>query len=332
MVYWQVLYKSGFKGLRAHEPIVENDEAQKAYTFFWKNYLEKHLNLKGNEVYKSSVYSTGQTPEREYFVQPLHDFFVKELDLAYSTFSIFLEYMSDPPIRKWIEKRLAKDPDWFMPHYFWENPGYFFNYSLAFNLPAITLNKLRILLEKYVEFEFAQVPGVGTLVVNTKRADQQILDKIGSIIQENNGVYVAISNLGFRVEFIEQVMPPVWYEYSIPEITNEYFQLEFILSCLADIGDSCLNSTLDDLLKLDYTSDCFYRNWRVLSEVFIENYREKISKCKEREIILLFKKAYLEYVLYGKPTLDLRSALTKYKDTKDLGIVLKEMGEGVYKI
>ena len=124
LVYWMVLQKSGYKGLLAYEPISENKENQEMYTSFWKRYLEKHLSLKDNEIYRSSILIFDGVPDgrKESFQQPLHDFFLEEVGFEENTFRLFLDLLSEPPVRKWIEDRLAKDPDWFMPKYFGKIP------------------------------------------------------------------------------------------------------------------------------------------------------------------------------------------------------------------
>ena len=334
LVYWLVLQKSGYRGLLAYEPISENAENQNVYTSFWKNYLEKHLSLKDNEVYQSSIWIFDGMPDgrKESFQQPLHDFFVKELEFPEQTFSRFTDYLSEPPIRKWIEDRLAKDPDWFMPHYFWKNPGYWAGYFLGFDLPSLTLKRLESLVDG-LGFECGEIPPIGTFLVNTKGADQTTLDRVEAIIRENNGICIPVTNLGFRVEFVDQIKPPLWHEYSNAEITNEYFQLEFDLKCMADFGDSFLNPTIDYLLKKDLNSELFYRNWRVLYQVFSKQNKDKIAQSnKLRDLLGLIQRAYVKYILEGKPKIDLVAVLNNYKVTLDSSKLLQDIENGKYDI
>ncbi len=146
----------------------------------------------------------------------------------------------------------------------------------------------------------AKFPSHGTVLINIKRAEQSVLDKVASIIRENNGICIQFQDLGFRVEFIERVKPPIWYTCSLQDITNEYFQIEFDLNCMADIGDSFLNPTIEYLLKKDLNSELFYRNWRVLYQMFSKQYADKIAKSnKLKELLALMQKANVKYILEG---------------------------------
>jgi hypothetical protein len=334
LIYWLVLQKSGYKGLLAYEPISENTENQEVYTSFWKKYLEKHLSLKDNEVYRSSILIFDGVPDgrRESFQQPLHDFFVKELGFEENTFSFFLDLLSEPPIRKWIEDRLAKDPDWFMPSFFWKNPGYDCRDFLGFDLPSTTLNKLQSLMKDLGEFEYLEIPGKGT-IFGIENADQSVLDKAVAIVREKNGVCVQIEKLPvFRVEFVDRVKPPIWHEYSLQEITNEYYQLDFNLRCMTTAGNYMLESTIDQLLKMNLNSDLFYRNWRVLHEVFTKEHRDKIPQSRLKDLLALIQKAHVKYIQEGKPTVDLVAVLKNYKVVLDSSKLLQDIDKGIYDI
>ena len=334
LVYWMVLQKSGYKGLLAYEPISENSENQKVYTSFWKRYLEKHLRLKDNEIYRSSILIFDGVPggRRESFQQPLHDFFVEELGFYENTFSFFLDFLSEPPVRKWIEDKLAKDPDWFMPQYFWKNPGYWSDYFLGFDLPSTTINKLQPLMKDLGEFEYLEIPGKGT-IFGSEDADQSVLDKAVAIVREKNGVCVQIEKLpAFRVEFVDHIKPPIWHEYSLQEITNEYYHLEFNLRCMTTAGDYMLESTIDHLLKINLNSDLFYRNWRVLHEVFSKEHRDKIPQSRLKDILALIQRAYVKYIPEGKPTVDLIAVLNNYRVTLDSSKLLQDIDNGKYDI
>jgi hypothetical protein len=333
-VYWFVLFKSGCKGLRTHELIIEIPENEKIYTSFWKNYLEKHLSLKINEVHRSKIWISDWNGQREEsYEQPLFDFFVKELGYSENMFYFFLDYLSEPPIRKWIEEKLAKDPDWFMPSYFWKNPGSYGGYFLGFNLPNITLSKLESLVKDLGTFEIGEIPNHGTVLINTKRADQSVLDKVAAVIREKNGVCVQLQDKGFRVEFVERVKPPIWYTCSLQDITNEYFQLEFDLRVMADVGDLYLDPHINYLVKRDLNSELFYRNWRVLYPVFSEQNKEKIAQSKKlRELLELIQKANVKYILEGKPKIDLIAVLNNYKVTLDSSKLLQDIDNGKYDI
>ncbi len=334
LVYWLVLQKSDYKGLLAYEPISENTENQEVYTSFWKMYLEKHLSIKDNEIYRSSIWIFDGVPDgrKESFQQPLHDFFVEELGFEENSFSFFLDLLSEPPIRKWIEDRLAKDPDWFMPQYFWKNPGYWDRYFLGFDLPSTTLNILQPLMKDLGEFEYLEIPRKGT-IFGSDNADQSVLDKAVAIVREKNGVCVQIEKLpAFRVEFVDRIKPPIWHEFSLQEITNEYYQLEFNLRCMTTAGNYMLESTIDHLLKMDLNSDLFYRNWRVLYEVFSKDHRDKIPQSRLKDIIELIQKAYVKYIPEGKPTVDLIAVLNNYKVTLDPSKLLQDIDNGKYDI
>jgi len=334
LIYWLVLQKSGYRGLLAYEPISENAENQKVYTTFWKRYLEKHLSLKDNEVYRSSIWIFDGVPggRKESFQQPLHDFLVKELGFEENSFSFFLDLLSEPPIRKWIENRLAKDPDWFMPQYFWKNPGYYYGYFLGFDLPSTTLNKLQSLMKDLGEFEYLEISGKGT-IFGSENTDQSVLDKAMAIVREKNGVCVQIEKLpAFRVEFVDQIKPPIWHEYSLQEITNEYYQLDFNLRCMTTAGDYMLESTIDQLLKMNLNSELFYRNWRVLYEVFTKEHRDKIPQSRLKDILELMQRANVKYILEGKPKIDLVAVLKNYKVTLDSSKLLQDIDNGKYDI
>jgi len=114
--YWQTLtkYKLGLLGPLYIDMHLTYEEDKKAYTEFWKEHLETFLRFDGTSMQEYEMFHG----EKSWTVKrPLFSLLPKELE------NLLPIYIKDEEAKKWIEKRLEKDPDWFMPHFFWVKLG-----------------------------------------------------------------------------------------------------------------------------------------------------------------------------------------------------------------
>ncbi len=83
-----------------------NKKSLEKYTKFWKEQVGKYF---GSRIIH---------PATKF---PRDDFFPPFLPSELSTLPVFLK---DERVKQWIENRLAKEYDWFMPHLFWVKLGF----------------------------------------------------------------------------------------------------------------------------------------------------------------------------------------------------------------
>jgi len=113
--YWQTLtkYKLGLLGPLYIDMHLTHEEDKKTYTEFWKEHLEKFLRFDGME----SMHDLFKGEKSWTVKRPLFPLLPQELE------NLLPIYTKDEEVKRWIEKRLEKDPDWFMPHFFWVKLG-----------------------------------------------------------------------------------------------------------------------------------------------------------------------------------------------------------------
>lgn len=93
---------------------ITNDENRKLYTEFWKKHLETYLQFQGKQIGYTMFHGEKTwTPQNPLF--PL---------LPHALESLIPIFIKDEEVKMWVEKQLEKDPDWFMPHFFWVKLGF----------------------------------------------------------------------------------------------------------------------------------------------------------------------------------------------------------------
>ena len=114
--YSQTIQKSRYTvlGPLYMDTRITNDEDRKLYTEFWRKHLEKYLQFQGKQIYGYTMFSGEKTWDTP---QPLFPLLPRGLE------SLLPIYIKDEEVKLWIDKQLEKDPDWFMPHFFWVKLG-----------------------------------------------------------------------------------------------------------------------------------------------------------------------------------------------------------------
>jgi hypothetical protein len=93
---------------------LSDEKGIESYTEFWRKHVEKFLRYNG-KMFKAEMYHWGKKSLVE---RPLFHLLPPELE------DLFPVFLNHEEIKKWIEKQLEKEPDWFMPHLVWVKLGF----------------------------------------------------------------------------------------------------------------------------------------------------------------------------------------------------------------
>ena len=117
--YWRITTPLGGTpsvfGLLSLKLNLKGEGKEDAYTKFWKKHLEDFYKFKGITA-KGFAEINGRREETE--ASPLLPPLPSELE------PLFMIQLKDGAIRNWVEGRLEKYPDWFMPHPIWVDLGF----------------------------------------------------------------------------------------------------------------------------------------------------------------------------------------------------------------
>ena len=235
---------------------ITKDEDRKVYTEFWNKHLEKYLQFEGKQIQGYTMFHGEKTWTTKY---PLFPLLPKELE---SPIPIFIKHEE---VKIWIAKKLEKEPDWFMPHFFW------------------------------VKLGLKQSPN-----------------------RE-------------KLEYVEQVTPPFFYEVTSPRLPSNYAQFDSMISYVVRKEDEKSVEALCMWIarESDWKHRDFYESWRILRKL----HESRISsERKFGEVGKILDAALLEYIINDyTPNIDLQSVLSSYLVSGDTETVIEEIKDGKHR-
>jgi hypothetical protein len=95
--------------------ILLQEENRERYTNYWKEHLKSFISFREMTIIESTTINGKEVESKS---SPLVTVLPSELE------SILPEFIEDPEIKQWIESKLEKDTDWFMPHPIWVEMGF----------------------------------------------------------------------------------------------------------------------------------------------------------------------------------------------------------------